>query len=285
MTNHSQTRAFSTIELLVSISVLAILAVLLSVNYSKTQSQARDTTRKADVAVIGSAVNQFATTTGNSFIRMPISGTPGQYQDCKLPSDAGTPPQPVMILPPVATDPGCVGASGRAFGKVNVKGVQLANAVTGQERTYGSHSIVEALVAANFLNSAPKDPRNNVGVLDTVDKAKLPDYVLIRSCPIPSGVNRNLQYVGDRGGAIYSVWAQLENTPVPADVANRAKSAGSFTTDNDGVWSWDMAVFNLEEYKRLQTNGFVYTNALVQTSESVNADPALASSSCEQANS
>ncbi len=278
---------FSSIELIVSISIIAILAVLLGINYSRTQSQARDAARKADVATIGAAVNNYITATGTSFIRMPVAGASGQYDKCVLPADIKTPPDdpvPNMILPTGADAVGCTGASGRAYGKINAKRIQVKNAVDGQDRTYAANSIVEALVAGNFLNSYPKDPKNRVGALDTAEKASLPDYVLIRSCPIPSGSKKFLQYVGDKGGAVYSVWAQLENTPAPADVANRSKSAGSYTTDNAPAWSWDMAVFNLAEYNGLQANGFVYTNTLVQKAANDGNEQNLATAHCTPAN-
>lgn len=59
MIKNKKTLGFTLVELLISISIIAILSVILSVNFSKAQKSGRDQRRISDLKAIQSAAEQY----------------------------------------------------------------------------------------------------------------------------------------------------------------------------------------------------------------------------------
>jgi prepilin-type N-terminal cleavage/methylation domain-containing protein len=211
-------RAFTIIELTIVMAIVSVISSLVIVNITLSKKTARDTVRKADAAAILASVGQYAQANGTSFIRYNALGCSGTGAD---PSTA-------------YTGTGCVGASGRAYGLVNVAGNATLTGVgtpsTTNNRVYTGHTIVEALNIAGYLNASPKDPLNKVGTLTGANGAgTVWDYALIRACP------NGRQHVSARG-QLYAVWVMLENTPTGTSVENLNRIPGwaTATPDNGG---------------------------------------------------
>jgi prepilin-type N-terminal cleavage/methylation domain-containing protein len=84
-------RGFTLLELLVVISIVAILVALGAASYSTAQKKARDAARKGDLRAIGNSLEQYYSVCGNVYI------TPGSAIYCTSPS--------IGILPTVPKDP------------------------------------------------------------------------------------------------------------------------------------------------------------------------------------
>jgi prepilin-type N-terminal cleavage/methylation domain-containing protein len=221
-------RAFSVVELLVAISVLAILAAVITITFTNTRRNSRDARRKADVQTINSAVTQYQATNGTSFVT---------FGACSIPS--GMEQDPTVL----ATGVGCTGAGGRSYGKVNLKSATTDGYVaTTEPRTYAAMSILEALVRGQYLTLAPRDPLASTAT-GTDPLAR--DYVLIRAC-IASGQ----QQVGSRGTAL-AVWAALEGAPTTDERVNSLKLpggefAGPEQPSGSPAYVYDFAAQNAE---------------------------------------
>jgi prepilin-type N-terminal cleavage/methylation domain-containing protein len=207
--NHAR-RAFSLPELLITISIMAILAALAIVDVSRTQRTSRDSRRKSDVQALSAAVTQYVATSGTSFIRY-------NKQVCSVPTIPT--PETYAITITVATGTGCVGAEGRSYGKMNLvyPGTTAGGYGAYSQRTYASdHTMMDALIAGGFLNNHPHDPLTPEGS-QTLPVER--DYLLIRAC---SSGWQNFT----KTGALFAVWAALEEPASSSDVANTAVLAG-----------------------------------------------------------
>jgi prepilin-type N-terminal cleavage/methylation domain-containing protein len=200
----TQRKAFTVVELIIAIAVLAIISTLLVINFTQSRQTARDGSRRSDSATLLSAVQQYATAQGTSFITMP----------------GATCTEATATDPGVAfTGAGCTGANGRSYGLMNVAGqTKQGEGASGQStaRQYAGSSIVEALNARGYLNAIPRDP---LAGAQTTNPAR--DYVLIRACPNGS------QYVGGSGGQLFAVWARLEGSTSASDFRSFEKLPGS----------------------------------------------------------
>jgi type II secretory pathway pseudopilin PulG len=196
-------KAFSLVELMVAIATLALLATLTVISFAETRKSSRDSRRKADIQIISSGITQYGITRGSTFITMPDSS-------CTLPNQNN----PATV----GVGSGCTGASGRSYGKMNLK---LANtdgySPAHQGRTYAQNTISEALLASGYLQSIPLDPLHNASALNDPNQR---DYVVIRAC-----MATGLQEVGTRG-QLFAVWASLENNPTLEEVAIAARLPG-----------------------------------------------------------
>jgi hypothetical protein len=177
----------------------------------------RDARRRHDVSVIVGGVTQYESTRGTTFIR--YNGLA-----CSLPSEDNA------ALP--GTGPGCVGASGRAYGKMNLKAAtnSAPGYASNPPRTYATdHTIGEALLQGGFLTNMPQDPNAKANVFNDPNA---PDYVLIRACIITGH-----QQVGTRG-TVFGVWAPLEGSTTADEDSNNdrypgGKKAGPETDPNN----------------------------------------------------
>jgi hypothetical protein len=122
------------------------------------------------------------------------------------------------VVPSAASNPGCVGASGRSYGKINLKNATSSGYATNPGRAYVAHSIGDALLAGGYLTHVPQDPFSQGSANLTNPNAA--DYVLIRAC-IATGV----QQVGSRG-TVFAVWTALENDPTSQEQANAVRYPG-----------------------------------------------------------
>jgi prepilin-type N-terminal cleavage/methylation domain-containing protein len=269
-----RSQGFSVVELTVAISVISILAILFYSNYQGSLRTTRDANRKSSATSLSQAIGLYSTTNGTSFIQK--AAATGEKDPCVIPTgrqdDASV--QALGI--------GCVGASGRAYGKANLKSVTVAGAQSGatQSRQYAGVSIVEALQSHKLLNTAVTDPQN---AANSAPNAAQKDFVVIRACPLPNGVQKTLQYVGSTGGSVVAVWTRLEGNVSSIERNNRTRFPGDFRAKPVGVtWDYDLAVNSLQEYNEFQTNGFaVSNNALILSEDDQQSGPIAQSCTSE----
>lgn len=225
---HYQTKrsGFTIIEVTVAVAIVGILASLVTINFSQSRKNARDGIRKTDAPAILTAVSQFTIANGSSLIAM--HGADKRPLSCTIPSN--DPDQ-------LATGPGCVGASGRGYGKINAKGVtgQAALAIGRGEdgtREYPvTGSIVDALVSGGYFDTKPVDPLSkNSNPADITAR----DYVLIRACP------NGEQHIGARG-QLFAVWTLVENRLTTSDKESIRKLPGFPTTKGSNAYVYDFA--------------------------------------------
>lgn len=89
-------KAFTLLELLVVIGIIAILVSLGTFSYSTAQKKARDTKRKGDIKAISNALEQYYSVCGFQY---PTPGAGSQFTAvvCQSPS--------IAIMPTVPLDP------------------------------------------------------------------------------------------------------------------------------------------------------------------------------------
>lgn len=180
-------KAFTIVELLVSISIIALLASLVTVSLTGARRASRDSRRQTDVKAYSAAMEKYQLTTGSYFVR---------DDGCNMPS---------------VSNSNCVGAEGLSYGRMNYKGTDRE----GGKAYVGGQTIAEKLLAKGLINKIAKDPNNN----KDENTANQSDYILIR-CN-----NNGSQSTAIKDDA-YAVWAQLENEPSAVNVQNSAKSCG-----------------------------------------------------------
>lgn len=109
---------FTLVELLISISIIAILTVIASINFSKAQKTGRDSRRQNDMKTIQNAAEQYYLLNNSSYpsnISMPWTGPGGQNILQTFPVDPKT---------NVAYSPVSINSTGYCFcaGMENEKG-------------------------------------------------------------------------------------------------------------------------------------------------------------------
>ena len=113
MTNHTQRQsAFTLIEILVVVAIIAILAAILFPVFSRARAQARETSSRSNLKQIGLAVHQYAQDydSKSPIIRIMWSKTNGQEKTDVL----SNPQSPIVVLEPyiksrqIFTFPGAV---------------------------------------------------------------------------------------------------------------------------------------------------------------------------------
>lgn len=238
-------RAFSIVEVVVAVAIVSILATLVTINLTESKRTARDGNRKTDISTILGAVSQYATTNGSSLITYPDT-----TKTCSTAGKSGT-----NATQSYSGD-GCVGASGRAYGKVNLYRATTAQDMPGGNagRSYGaSYSIIDALKQGGYFSADPKDPFNKDGrTTDPTTK----DYVLIRACP------NGQQHVGT-GGQLYAVWTYLERGLTKTEDETRKLIPGDLSAIKDPA-SWgnhyDFAAGT--EYSSYKDRGYAISNGV-----------------------
>lgn len=242
-------RAFSIIEMLVVIALIAILSAVATISFSITRRNSRDSRRKTDVQQLSAALTQYASAVGTTFIV-------DKKQTCALSS------QTDPSIPGIGA--GCVGASGRAYGKVNLISATSSGypTATNAGRTYAPVSIGTALLDEGYLSAVPRDP---FAVSKTFDDPNDRDYVLIRACSVTGE-----QQVGNRG-TVFAFWASLEGTPTTEQMANSDRYAGGRTAGlgpdaNGNVYIYDFAAQQAEwNAGAYYLNGFAAGNSATKT--------------------
>ncbi len=222
-------RGFTIIELSVAVAVVAILASIVTINFSQSRKNARDGVRKADAPAILTAVSQYVQANGTSFIRMYDTGGK-TLQACNI---SGSDPAQT------GTGAGCVGAGGRGYGKINAKGITgaAANGIgrggsSGSREYPGNGSIVDALASGGFFDVKPVDPLSKNAATNNIDTR---DYVLIRACP------NGEQHVGNRG-QLFAVWTIIENRLTTSDMESVKRLPGFPTrTTGNKDYKYDFA--------------------------------------------
>jgi prepilin-type N-terminal cleavage/methylation domain-containing protein len=214
-------RAFTVIELIVTMSILATLITLAALDFSQVRLQARNTTRKNDGTALVAAMQALQSVEGNLFVT--YKGAACNIQSGQTKYNHGN-----------ATGPGCTGASGLAYGLMDT-----ATAITSGDHghstpyVYTGHSIISAL-AGSYLRSEVRDPLTT----DPNDPSQR-HPVLLRCC-----ASTGFQNIG-RSGQSFSVWEQLEpvNGVVPlsaADRANTTHGCGGSSVTPDGYPNYQM---------------------------------------------
>lgn len=240
-------RAFTLVEVTIAVVVISIMASLVVINLSQSRRTARDGIRKADVAAVLQAVTNYSLANASSFIRYPLNGKPDV---CSITTVNGS----GSVTD--GTGAGCVGAAGRAYGKINLKSAQTTGYISGSPvtRNYPSKSIVDALKDGGYIESIPRDPLSkNASATD----ASAVDYALIRACPTGQ------QHVNTRG-QLFAVWTILENQRSDLDIENVRLLPGSPTAFVDpgnptALYQYDFAAAS--DQTRYETNGFAVGNA------------------------
>lgn len=249
---HPRTKSgFSLIELMIAVAVIGIMASLVTLNLMQSRRNARDGIRKADAAAVLAAVDQFTQVNGNSLIKADVDGN-GSPESCvtanNLPQDS-------------ANGTGCVGASGRSYGLINLKSATVKGS-DNTPRTYPATSIVEALNSGGFFNVTPRDPSNTDGVmLDASGNLDgTPDYAMIRACANGS------QYIQNRG-QLFAIWVILERDITVVDQESLGRVPGYWSAAPAPVapgtrYQYDFAAGygagSLEE--QFESNGYGLSN-------------------------
>jgi len=213
--------AFTSIELIIVLTVMTLLTAAAVTNYYAAKLSVRDGSRRSDVRTLQGAVLNYQLAYGNAFIRdKKVSGS------CTVPTSAGT--ATTYIADPL-TNPACTGSLGRSYGKINMASATVTVSPNIQ-RQYAPISIGQALKDDGFLNTIPKDPSNR-----NVSDPHQPDYVLIR-CG-----KDGLQHIGD-GGSRFGIWTQLEGSPTNQENSNTITYCGGKDPDGQTNYPFDFSV-------------------------------------------
>lgn len=208
---NSSRQAYSTMELMIAVSIMGILAALAVINFSESRKAARDSRRKSDVRVYVDAINAYRLAKSTFMVSTP--DTPCQANG----ASESDPTQPYSG--------GCTGASGRSFGKLNLReAIETVDILGGPSlvKTYANTTIAQGLKDNGYLATIATDPSNSED--DNIPGKK--DYVLIRCC-------------GDgtqsftKGGSLFAVWAQLEKDPLISETDNTDRYCGGKSAYRD----------------------------------------------------
>ncbi|KKS95516.1 MAG: Tfp pilus assembly protein, major pilin PilA [Microgenomates group bacterium GW2011_GWC1_43_13] len=88
--NIQSRKGFTLIELLVVISIIGILAALSTASYTSAQKQARDTTRKSDLAQYRTALESYANKNNGLYPSYPSRISPNDATFCAYIMESGT---------------------------------------------------------------------------------------------------------------------------------------------------------------------------------------------------
>jgi general secretion pathway protein G len=88
---------FTLLELMVVIGIIGLLIAAATTSYSTVQKKARDSKRKTDLKNIQNAMEQYYSTCGFTYPKVPATN--------KVPTTIKCPTQPTAIMSPVPVDP------------------------------------------------------------------------------------------------------------------------------------------------------------------------------------
>jgi prepilin-type N-terminal cleavage/methylation domain-containing protein len=225
---------FTIIELMISISIIVILAAMIITNFSAAQRNARDGRRKSDVQTYVSAISNYKIAYGNTF----IIDLPNINNNIIVPANTNT-----LTLSP-ASGTGVTGADGLSFGKMNLQknsigdgGSETVNYYANNSSVtyqYTNTSIAKALMDDGFIANIARDPLNSTSSDNnspTTTNQVVPDYLLVRCC-LPGTQSY------DHNGSLFAVWTQLENSPSATNRKNTHNYCGGVNALNNGQSSY-----------------------------------------------
>jgi prepilin-type N-terminal cleavage/methylation domain-containing protein len=146
---HIRRRAFTLIELMVTIGVIAVLASLVVVTLTEQRRSARDANRQLAIGEYTTAFQQYFAQ-NRTYMLAPAPCTVSNTSE--IYPGSGT----LSFFLPVGTGTGCVGYKGGGWGSIN------RHAST-EIFDYGVNSIADSLRVAGFLTRVSTDPRTNGG--------------------------------------------------------------------------------------------------------------------------
>lgn len=199
---------FSSIELIVTVSILAVLSVMVFNNYSQSQLLARNSRRKSDTGTVAKAIQARQVVEGNYFITMRGGVCAVYFKGSEYTSG-------------IYTGVDCTGANGQGYGLLDVasKYVQQAGR---NNYIYAPHSILASL-RERFLANDVIDP-------STTNHNDLNQrHIAILRCCI-SG-KQSIATTSES----FSVWAQLE-VPLSTTLLNQSE-----LTDEQRACGGDLA--------------------------------------------
>jgi prepilin-type N-terminal cleavage/methylation domain-containing protein len=137
-------RAFTLVELLVTIGIVSIMALLVVSVISGNQAKARDSHRLFDVAYYYQAMSEYSSENSTYFVSSKSQG------GCAASAAAPLPPGHIYSI----SGNGCVGAWGNSSGLISAKGSAYA------EQGYNpTASIADALIEDGYISRPVDDPR------------------------------------------------------------------------------------------------------------------------------
>jgi prepilin-type N-terminal cleavage/methylation domain-containing protein len=171
-------KAFTIIELLIVVAVIAILATLVTVNYNEQRAVARDSNRKLALAAYQTGLEQYHAAKDTYMVFL------GDASNCDFSSlDTNPPNYEATVKATVATNDDCVGYKGQGWGSINRKN-PAANYPNAKL------SIADVLNQEGFMSKKSTDPTSKdfttsvvtsipVGQDGQIEEAfKFDDYIL-----------------------------------------------------------------------------------------------------------
>jgi len=157
-------RAFTLLELLVAISVIGILASLVTVNFNESRARARDANRAESVRAYAASLEQWKASNGTYFIYLKSTGG-SQPSNCEINIS--------KLL--TCSDLNAVGLEGGGWGGMTRKRAKLTDL---NPVGYATNSIADALVTSGFLSRVRLDPLDKAFNTNTTEKDRYSDFIL-----------------------------------------------------------------------------------------------------------
>ena len=172
-----QRKAFSLLELIITVTIIAILSALAYTAFSVARSRSRDSERKDVLNSYATAVETYRQTNGSYFIQASTACNPsGSTADC-------------------------TGAGGESFGRMNFKNVSTS--WTGGGEYYPGTNTIASLLKP-YLSTISRDPLNHDTSDSSTSTAQPYDFVLVRcSATGAQTISKN--------DATFAIWTHLEN--------------------------------------------------------------------------
>jgi prepilin-type N-terminal cleavage/methylation domain-containing protein len=190
-------RGITLIELLVTIAILALLAVAVSISFTSVRQKSRDARRKQDVNGYVVALEKYKITSGNYLLKTNSSAV------CS------------------ANNTDCAGINGLSWGRMNYKGKD-------QGGLYNTHNSIAELITKLGLIAGPVTDPTNHGSVTTADKL---DYVMMRCFKNAAGADQITSPTSSQPDLYVSVWAKLERPLGEADQENAKGYCGGTRTN------------------------------------------------------
>jgi len=206
-----RTRAFTYIELTVSIAVIISLATLTILNVAGSRITARDAARRTGAETIYRSLISYGVANGHYLVTEKAAN--GSL--VATPQDCANDVQVVgeeLTLAGSTVRPGCVGSMGVAYGMVNVGQGEVVTVSTSPStitRRYGAVSLAQGLVSQGFLAGVIRDPLTTSEVVASNQR----DFVVVRCCA------DGIQSIGIPG-SLFSVLYKAEREVVDATRTN-----------------------------------------------------------------
>lgn len=156
-------RGFTIIELLIAVSVIGILASLITVNFNESRAHARDANRAESVRAYSASLEQWKAANGSYFVY--LKGTLGVPTQCSIDSR--------KLL--VCTDANAVGYNGGGWGGMTRRKLKPTDPTP---TAYGTTSIADALVTAGLLSRVRLDPLDTTFNTSTNENSDHSDFIL-----------------------------------------------------------------------------------------------------------